>query len=169
MILVQAVRSQQRHGITIGISTFEFDKKKKMSSFRREPMSMIDVDKYVQADEETRQKMLEAVTPTATRNILLIRHAQCDRTTDRIGLTLLGIEQAKLLAKRLSEISVVFDKCVYSPVLRAEETAKFIIEQTHPKRSYPDSLLEEGTPPPPEPPGHLSSTIPKHVSLWHKI
>lgn len=42
----------------------------------REPKHMVDPVKYDEADSINRQNMLNEATPTAKRNIILIRHGQ---------------------------------------------------------------------------------------------
>ncbi|KAE9551037.1 hypothetical protein FO519_005737 [Halicephalobus sp. NKZ332] len=121
---------------------------------QRDPFSLIDHSVYDKADEETRKKMVEKVTPTATRHIILIRHGQYvmnkDDPTEK-KLTLLGREQASLLGKRLAESGINFTSLTMSTMTRAMETAGLILEKMPALKSKSDSILEEGAPYPPEP------------------
>uniref|UniRef100_A0A1I7SRL1 Serine/threonine-protein phosphatase PGAM5, mitochondrial n=1 Tax=Bursaphelenchus xylophilus TaxID=6326 RepID=A0A1I7SRL1_BURXY len=126
---------------------------------QRDPMSMVNKEKYLAADPEKRKEMLEEHKPKATRNIFLIRHGQYHLDSEKRNLTPLGQEQAQLLGERLAKTNIKYDVCVMSTMNRATETALLMLEKmdpTIPKES--DSLLEEGAPYPPEPP--LSSWKP---------
>lgn len=115
---------------------------------------MINHSEYEKADDETRKKMVEKATPTATRHIILIRHGQYITDKDdpiEKKLTPLGREQALLLGKRLAESGMKFDKLTMSTMTRATETAHLILEKLPNLKFKSDSLLEEGAPYPPEP------------------
>ncbi|VDM91549.1 unnamed protein product [Onchocerca ochengi] len=121
----------------------------------REPKYMVDPIEYEEADPIRRQNMLEEVTPTSKRNIILIRHGQyfMDRNhKNYLSLTPLGQEQAKCVGQRLANSGLKFDKVIMSTMTRAEETAKLILNELPPTTVESDSLLEEGAPYPPEPP-----------------
>uniref|UniRef100_A0A914C1P6 Serine/threonine-protein phosphatase PGAM5, mitochondrial n=1 Tax=Acrobeloides nanus TaxID=290746 RepID=A0A914C1P6_9BILA len=105
----------------------------------------------MEANEETRKELLKEVKPTATRHIFLIRHGQYQLDSKEKYLTALGREQAILLGKSLAENGTKFDKCIYSTMNRATETAQLMMEQLPPLKSKSDSILEEGAPYPPEP------------------
>ncbi|KAE9551038.1 hypothetical protein FO519_005738 [Halicephalobus sp. NKZ332] len=132
--------SLELHGTTIGIG-------------ERDPFSLIDHSVYDKADEETRKKMIEKVTPTAIRHIILIRHGQYFMTDDldERKLTPLGKEQASLTGKRLAESGIHFKHLTMSTMPRAMETANLILEKMPSLKSKSDSLLEEGVPYPAEP------------------
>ncbi|CAD5217964.1 unnamed protein product [Bursaphelenchus xylophilus] len=132
---------------------------------QRDPMSMVNKEKYLAADPEKRKEMLEEHKPKATRNIFLIRHGQYHLDSEKRNLTPLGQEQAQLLGERLAKTNIKYDVCVMSTMNRATETALLMLEKmdpTIPKES--DSLLEEGAPYPPEPP--LSSWKPSQKKFY---
>ncbi|KAI6651610.1 Serine/threonine-protein phosphatase PGAM5, mitochondrial-like [Oopsacas minuta] len=92
--------------------------------------------------------------PTATRNLILIRHGQYDLSGSEDAhktLTELGKLQAKQTGLRLKEMGVIFEKIIYSTMTRATETAKII------SLSSPDipiqscEMLREGAPYRPDP------------------
>jgi len=119
----------------------------------RDPMSMIDQDKYDSADPDARKQMLENAKPTATRHIFLIRHGQYHLDSENRSLTALGREQANLCGRRFAECGMKFDEVTMSTMTRATETANIILD--HMPKSIgrkSDSILEEGAPYPPEPP-----------------
>lgn len=117
----------------------------------RDPLSLVDVRDFDRADEEKRKEMLKQKQPTATRNIIMIRHGQYHMKTPEKSLTSLGREQAVLVGKRLAESGWKFDRVITSTMPRATETASLILEQLPPLPKVTDSLLEEGAPYPPEP------------------
>ncbi|VDM24439.1 unnamed protein product [Toxocara canis] len=82
----------------------------------RDPMSLVDQEKYEAADAATRKEMLEKVKATATRNIFLVRHGQYFMETKEKNLTPLGREQALLPGKRLVRSGIKFDWLVTSSV-----------------------------------------------------
>jgi len=95
--------------------------------------------------------------PTASRNIILIRHGQynLDGTTDAERyLTPLGIEQATLTGQRLALLSLPYTHIVRSRMTRAVQTAE-LIHASLPKVPLldMDGLLNEGGPVMPEPRG----------------
>uniref|UniRef100_A0A914HEZ2 Serine/threonine-protein phosphatase PGAM5, mitochondrial n=1 Tax=Globodera rostochiensis TaxID=31243 RepID=A0A914HEZ2_GLORO len=124
---------------------------------KRDPLTLLDDDKYQAADKEGRKQMLAEVTPTATRNIFLIRHGQYVFDSERRHLTALGREQADLLGKRLAEHEVgtgkKFNKCFVSTLHRANETAQIALEHLpHVAQLTKNTdLLVEGAPCPPDP------------------
>uniref|UniRef100_A0A183CHJ8 small monomeric GTPase n=1 Tax=Globodera pallida TaxID=36090 RepID=A0A183CHJ8_GLOPA len=128
-------------GITIGTST-------------REPFSLIDVGAFRVAGEEKQKEMLAKVTPTATRNIFLIRHGQYELDSTKKELTTL----ADILGKRLAAFEVgkgqKFNKCVVSTLQRADETAQIALKHLpHVEKVRKNTdLLVEGAPCEPEPP-----------------
>uniref|UniRef100_A0AC35U1J0 Serine/threonine-protein phosphatase PGAM5, mitochondrial n=1 Tax=Rhabditophanes sp. KR3021 TaxID=114890 RepID=A0AC35U1J0_9BILA len=117
----------------------------------RSPTSLIRPKKWNSASEEKKAEMIKKVTPTATRNIFLIRHGQYQLSTSDKFLTELGKKQAAILGKRLESSEVKFDKVTYSTMNRATETAKIMMSQMKELPSSSDVLLEEGAPYPPVP------------------
>jgi len=131
----------------------------------RDPLSMVSAKKYEEADVENKQKMLDALKPTATRNVLLIRHGQYKLDGDVKCLTQLGREQALLLGQRLAASGVKWDSVTISTMTRALETAQIICDVLPAGfRQATDSVLEEGAPYPPEPP--VQHWTPKHHKLY---
>uniref|UniRef100_A0A183BJ74 Serine/threonine-protein phosphatase PGAM5, mitochondrial n=1 Tax=Globodera pallida TaxID=36090 RepID=A0A183BJ74_GLOPA len=124
---------------------------------KRDPLTLLDDDKYQAADKEGRKQMLAKVTPTATRNIFLIRHGQYVFDSELRHLTDLGREQADLLGKRLAEHEVgtgkKFNKCFVSTLHRANETAQIALEHLPhvAQLAKKTDLLVEGAPCPPDP------------------
>ncbi|VDK67143.1 unnamed protein product [Litomosoides sigmodontis] len=121
----------------------------------REPKYMVNPTDYEKADLASRQNMLNEVTPTSKRNIILIRHGQYftdHKDKNYLSLTPLGREQAKFVGQRLANSGLKFDSLVMSTMTRAEETAKLILDELSLSSVKSDSLLEEGAPYPPEPP-----------------
>lgn len=57
-----------------------------------------------------------------------------------------------MLGKRLLLMNITFEKCVYSTLKRAAETAQILLKHIHPNQIFADSLLKEGHPIPPDPP-----------------
>lgn len=53
-------------------------------------MSMLDAQKYNEANEEQKKEMLDKVKPKATRNIFLIRHGQYFLESKEKNLTPIG-------------------------------------------------------------------------------
>lgn len=109
--------------------------------------------------ENSHNEKLEKHRPKATRHIILIRHGQYNLAgatdVERI-LTDLGRNQAKLTGQRLAELKIPIDDVVISTMARAQETGKIILDQLPLRDSIAvrnDSLIEEGAPIPPEPPG----------------
>ncbi|KAH7729723.1 Protein PGAM-5 [Aphelenchoides avenae] len=119
---------------------------------KRDPLYLVDQDKFSAADEETRKEMLSKVTPAATRHLFLIRHGQYHLDSEKKNLTPLGREQAAFLGKRLENSGMKFDSLVMSTMCRATETANIIMEQMQPIQNKSDSIIEEGAPYPPVPP-----------------
>jgi len=118
----------------------------------RSPSCLLDHAKYASASDEDRVQMMEKVTATATRNILLIRHGQYHLKSEKKNLTELGREQATLLGKRMAISNMKFDRVVMSTMNRATETATLALAEMSkeiPRES--DSIIEEGAPYPPEP------------------
>ncbi|CAJ0564595.1 unnamed protein product, partial [Mesorhabditis spiculigera] len=96
--------------------------------------------------------MIAEHKPTATRNIILIRHGQYKMDSKDKFLTELGREQAALLGERLANSGIKFTTLYMSTMNRATETAGIILEKLPsdlPRKS--DALIEEGPPYPPEP------------------
>jgi len=94
-------------------------------------------------------------TPTASRNIILIRHGQYNlagATDIEKYLTPLGVKQATLTGQRLAELSLPYTHIVRSRMTRAVETADLIHKFLPEVPLLPmDSLLNEGGPIAPEP------------------
>uniref|UniRef100_A0A914HPC9 Serine/threonine-protein phosphatase PGAM5, mitochondrial n=1 Tax=Globodera rostochiensis TaxID=31243 RepID=A0A914HPC9_GLORO len=135
---------------------------------KRDPFSLIDVEAFRVADEEKQKEMLAKVTPTATRNIFLIRHGQYELDSKKRELTSLGREQADILGKRLAGFEIgkghKFNKCVVSTLQRADETAQIALKHLpHVAEIRKNTdLLVEGAPCEPEPPS--SSWRPQYYS-----
>jgi len=134
----------------------------------REPLSLVNPELYAKADEATRQEMIQKATPTAIRNIFLIRHGQYHLESDKKHLTDLGREQATLLGKRLASMDQKFDSLVMSTMCRATETANLILEEL-PVPFKSDSILEEGLPYPTEPPIERALTTKQFVTDGTRI
>jgi len=121
---------------------------------RREPHSLLKPSKSAPTDSET----VEKVKPTATRNLILIRHGQYNLAgvkDDERYLTALGIEQANFTGKRLKELNFPYSSLVQSSMCRARETARVISGHLPEVPVNTCDLLQEGAPFPPEPPvGH---------------
>ncbi|KAM3718961.1 Serine/threonine-protein phosphatase Pgam5 [Dirofilaria immitis] len=135
----------------------------------REPKYMVDPIEYEEADPIKRQNMLNEVTPTSKRNIILIRHGQYfmdHNHKNYLSLTPLGQEQAKYVGQRLASSGLKFDSVIMSTMARAEETAKLILDELPPTSAKSDPLLEEGAPFPPEPPS--KHWRPKHKAAFRK-
>lgn len=82
--------------------------------------------------------------------------------TDEKNALLLGREQALLLGKRLAENELKFDVVVTSSMQRAIETAELMLSLMAPiPRKIADSILDEGSPYPPEPPSRSRKPIQK--------
>ncbi|ESO95389.1 hypothetical protein LOTGIDRAFT_203856 [Lottia gigantea] len=128
---------------------------------RRDPKSLVKPSKngVVEKDENNNIKNdILDVTPTATRNILLIRHGQYNLNgltdTDRY-LTTLGRTQADLTGSRLKELDLPYTKLISSTMTRALETADIIHKHLPDLPREKNDMLREGAPIPPEPPvGH---------------
>uniref|UniRef100_A0A915CBF1 Serine/threonine-protein phosphatase PGAM5, mitochondrial n=1 Tax=Parascaris univalens TaxID=6257 RepID=A0A915CBF1_PARUN len=131
-----------------------FPRKKWHSNWdSRDPLSLVDQEEYNAADPASRKEMLQKVKATATRHIFLIRHGQYFMETEEKNLTPLGREQALLLGKRLAENELKFDVVVTSSMQRAIETTELMLSLMAPiPRKVADSILDEGSPYPPEPP-----------------
>ncbi|XP_046454650.1 serine/threonine-protein phosphatase PGAM5, mitochondrial-like isoform X1 [Daphnia pulex] len=121
---------------------------------KQEPHNLVKPSKSGTVDSEK----VEKVKPTATRNLILIRHGQynlkgtCD--VERY-LTSLGIEQADYTGKRLKELAMPYSSIVQSSMCRARETANVISGHLPNVPLHTCDLLQEGAPFPPEPPvGH---------------
>lgn len=128
---------------------------------RRDPLETLKGKRdFLAANQSQREEMVSKVTPTAVRNIFLIRHGQYNLeadSRDERKLTPLGREQATLLGKRLigSKEKFTFDKCVFSTMIRAKETGSLVLKELpylEEERCRMDPMLEEGAPYPPEPP-----------------
>ncbi|GMS83465.1 hypothetical protein PENTCL1PPCAC_5640 [Pristionchus entomophagus] len=121
----------------------------------RAPMSLVDEKKYSKEKDEEKEQMIKEATATATRTIVLIRHGQYELDKKPYALTQLGRVQAVLVGKRLAEWHEKkrnIDEVTMSTMTRTTETANLILRRLAPQppRSS-DSLIEEGTPYPPEP------------------
>uniref|UniRef100_A0A914DFU0 Phosphoglycerate mutase n=1 Tax=Acrobeloides nanus TaxID=290746 RepID=A0A914DFU0_9BILA len=66
---------------------------------RRNPVNLVDLKKYSEADNETQKTMIKGKTPKASRNIFLIRHGQYDVDSKERNLTHLGTVNASSLKK----------------------------------------------------------------------
>ena len=92
--------------------------------------------------------------PTATRNLILIRHGQYDMTaTDDVNKTLteLGKLQARQTGLRIKDMGVAIEKISYSTMTRATETAKIISLSTPDTSMQSCEMLREGAPYRPDP------------------
>ncbi|PAV67357.1 hypothetical protein WR25_12085 [Diploscapter pachys] len=97
-------------GSTVGLATFGLFQtyiKKRRSDGRSSlsvaaPSSWLTKKKLRLVPEAERKKLLKQYAPTATRNIVLVRHGHYDENTGK--LTTLGQEQAKLLGKQRNQI-----------------------------------------------------------------
>lgn len=121
---------------------------------RREPHSLLKPLKSGLTDDEKISKL----KPTATRNLILIRHGQYNlngtRDEERF-LTAMGIEQADCTGKRLQDLKKPYSSIVQSSMCRARETANIISKHLPSVPVNTCDLLQEGAPFPPEPPvGH---------------
>mmetsp|Transcript_433 Transcript_433/g.600 ORF Transcript_433/g.600 Transcript_433/m.600 type:complete len:269 (+) Transcript_433:50-856(+) len=71
--------------------------------------------------------------PKGMRHVTLIRHSQYHRiqgdTNDHKSLTEDGMKQAILTGQRLRDLGLKFDRIYTSKFVRAQETAKLIVEQ----------------------------------------
>jgi len=94
-------------------------------------------------------------SPTATRNLFLIRHGQY-HTEESLEanrkLTVLGREQLEMTGCRLRELGIRFDRLVASTMTRAQESASIVHCQFPELCVENEPLLEEGAPVKPEPP-----------------
>jgi serine/threonine-protein phosphatase PGAM5 len=142
----------------------------------------------------TDDEKLEKVKPTATRNLILIRHGQYNLNGSRdeerfltalgkhdndklkqtpvtniIIITICaGIEQADCTGKRLKELAMPYSSLVQSSMCRARETAKIISGHLPNVVVKTCDLLQEGAPYPPEPPvGHWKPEY--HVSISNRL
>lgn len=100
--------------------------------------------------EELKQR-----TPTASRNIFLIRHGQYiyGNSDTECCLTKLGHEQAHLTGERLQELGITFDKVVISTMTRAKETGEDILSHLPSATNVRScDMIREGVPIAPEPP-----------------
>lgn len=119
---------------------------------QRDPLTLLDPKTLEEANEQKQKEMLAEVKPTATRNVILIRHGQYQMETKDKFLTPLGREQAALVGERLANSGIKFTNLVMSTMNRATETANIILTKLPSDLSRrSDSLLEEGAPYPPEP------------------
>ena len=94
-------------------------------------------------------------SPTATRNLFLIRHGQyhTEETLEaNRKLTVLGREQLELTGCRLRELGIRFDRLVASTMTRAQESASIVHCQFPELCVENEPLLEEGVPIKPQPP-----------------
>lgn len=127
---------------------------------RRDPSSLVKPTKNGKpSDDNLYNEQIEKQKSKAVRNIILIRHGQYNLSgkndKERV-LTELGRYQAKLTGIRLLELNFPYSRLIRSTMTRARQTAEIIAESL-PKNivTIDDSLLEEGSPIPPEPPvGH---------------
>jgi serine/threonine-protein phosphatase PGAM5 len=109
---------------------------------------------------------IEKKKPTAVRHIILIRHGQYNlkglQDKDRI-LTELGRQQAKLTGERLNDLQIPFSDVYISTMARAQETGRIILQELKNRENLNiinDSLIEEGSPIPPEPQvGHWRAQV----------
>ena len=93
--------------------------------------------------------------PAGVRTLYLIRHGAyvADRNADPqlgLGLTPLGVAQARLIAARLNGSGVTFDSMTASPLQRARDTAAVMHETLSKVPVTQSPLLRECTPTLPE-------------------
>lgn len=123
---------------------------------KREPSSLVKPIKSGTVEEENRyNNQIEAVKPTATRNIFLIRHGQYNTngSTDKDrSLTELGQKQAICVGEHLKKINFPYTTLIHSTMTRAIETANIIHAQIPDTPMQSCDLLREGAPIPPDPP-----------------
>lgn len=131
----------------------------------REPEKRSEEDKG-RSDENNNVAGGERVgkMPTATRNIILIRHGQYNldgKTDSERYLTPLGREQAKLTGFRLAELKLPYTYLLHSNMSRAMETSQLISQNLPHVPVLPaDGILREGAPITPEP--RVGSWKPEH-------
>lgn len=113
----------------------------------RAPRSIEDENKY--------NEQIDSLKPTATRNIILIRHGQYnlkgEKDSERF-LTELGRKQADAVGLRLKNLQFPYTKIIHSTMTRAIETADLIHKHFPNLEMASTDLLREGAPIPPDPP-----------------
>lgn len=127
----------------------------------REPKSLVRPLKTstpTPEQENEYNKKLEAVRPTITRHIFLVRHGEYldigDSDSDK-HLTEVGRKQAKYTGERLKSLGIKWDRVIASTMTRAQETAKIVTGVLGCTITENCNLIREGAPIPPEPPvGH---------------
>lgn len=106
-------------------------------------------------DEKMQNLTSKQSKKKSCRHLILIRHGQynLDGETDaERKLTELGRKQATATGKRLCEMNIRIDNYVKSTMTRAQETGELILAQLKNVGDVTNSsLLEEGSPFPPEP------------------
>ncbi|KAM9446931.1 serine/threonine-protein phosphatase PGAM5, mitochondrial isoform 2-T2 [Clarias gariepinus] len=115
---------------------------------KRDPSSMTNPRRRVSVGEENSSEV-ENIKPTATRHILLIRHAQylLNGNGDKERrLTELGREQAGMTGQRLASLGLKYDIMIHSSMARAAETAQIISKHLPEVEMVSCDLLREGAP-----------------------
>ncbi|XP_053680739.1 serine/threonine-protein phosphatase Pgam5, mitochondrial [Anopheles nili] len=126
----------------------------------RDPKSLVKPLKKVNDPEAQNDynKALEQKKTRAVRHLILVRHGQYNMeglTDSQRTLTALGRKQAAATGERLKDLGLPYDLIVRSTMTRAQETAKIMSNSLTQIDSINCSMLEEGSPIPPEPPvGH---------------
>ncbi|XP_039290940.1 serine/threonine-protein phosphatase Pgam5, mitochondrial-like [Nilaparvata lugens] len=126
---------------------------------KREPESLVKPPKNGKpVDENAYNEMIEQKKSKAVRHLILIRHGQYNLSgkvdKERV-LTELGRNQATETGKRLKLLDFPYTRIIRSTLTRAQETGALIAKELPGVEVTDDSLLEEGSPIPVEPPvGH---------------
>lgn len=108
-------------------------------------------------------QLLAAETPVVTARVLyLVRHGH--HSTEPVAdpvqgppLTPAGLDQAKLVAKRLRESGYAIDTVLASPMVRSQQTAQAIVDEV--KGARLDSLQDLTECTPPLPPAQMTGLM----------
>ena len=122
---------------------------------QRDPFHLVNPAKLKNLEDESLKQVLSEVTPTATRQLIFIRHGQYhnEAKDDKLRtLTKLGQEQAVYTGIRLRELNLKYDRIVESSMTRAIETSALIQSQLKDVKVERSDMLVEGSPIQPEPP-----------------
>lgn len=120
---------------------------------KRDPSTLVNGRKKESSSDDPSSE--ENPKPKATRNILLIRHAQYNLSGNgdkERTLTPLGREQAELTGQRLAALGLKYDVLIHSSMARATETSQIISKYLPGLELVSCDLLREGAPIEPVPP-----------------
>lgn len=145
-------------------SLYEFEGKRQRWDYNWDKMAPTETD-----SDGKKEGSVEAVKPTASRTLILIRHGQYiwdPDCPDKRILTELGKKQAVVTGQRLKELGHSYSVLHFSTMPRATETAQIILQSLSDVSSRSCDLMREGAPIRPEP---MSKTWhpESHVRHYH--